>query len=515
MNIFIKNLVLVIIITCAFSCEKHLPVFTMDQVALIPYPNAVSPSVEVLNVKKIKSIQFDESNSTLVEMGLDLQSFWTAHTQLEVGLKNKSENNSNAISLEVKYFSNQNEEYYQLQMGENEITILGQTAAGVYRGVKTLEQIISLSHLSGMQTIKALPTGTIEDAPVYGYRGAMLDVSRHFFSVEEVKRYLDLLSIYKINFLHLHLSDDQGWRIEIKAWPKLTSIGGKTEVGGAEGGFYTQLDYKEIVAYAQRRFITIVPEIDMPGHTNAALASYAELNCDNQIKALYTGMEVGFSTLCVDKELTYEFVADVVSEISAMTPGAYFHIGGDESHVTPKKDYIKFMNRVIDIVKQNNKIPMGWDEVVLADIPEVTVAQYWAKAENAIMAMDKKANVLMSPASYAYLDMKYDSITKLGLKWAGYISVQKGYEWDPAELVPELDPTRIIGIEAPLWSETLEDFDDIAQMAFPRLLGYSEIGWTKSEKRNWENYSSRLSYHSAILDSLDVRYYPSSEVNWK
>jgi hexosaminidase len=275
------------------------------------------------------------------------------------------------------------------------------------------------------------------------------------------------------------------------------------------------LDYKEIIAYAQRHFITIVPEIDMPGHTNAVLASYAELNCDNEIKELYTGTEVGFSTLCVDNELTYKFVSDVVSEISTITPGDYFHIGGDESHVTPKKDYIKFMNRVIDIVLRNNKTPMGWDEIVLADIPEVTVAQYWAKAENAIMAMDKKANVLMSPASYAYLDMKYDSVTRLGLKWAGYISVQKGYEWDPALLVPELDPTRIIGIEAPIWTETLEDFDDIAQMAFPRILGYSEIGWTKSEKRDWEKYSSRLSYHSAILDSLDIEFYQTSEINWE
>jgi hexosaminidase len=487
----------------------------MDKIPLIPYPNSVSPSVEILNIKKIKSIQFDESNSTLFEMGLDLQSFWLKHTQHEVGLKNKSENNSNVISLEVKDFSNQNEEYYQLEIGENQITIIGQSSAGVYRGVKTLEQIVSLSHLSSIQTIEALPTGTIEDAPVYGYRGAMLDVSRHFFSVEDVKRYIDLLSIYKINFLHLHLSDDQGWRIEIKAWPKLTSIGGKTEVGGSKGGFYSQLDYKEIVAYAQRRFITIVPEIDMPGHTNAALASYAELNCDDKIKELYTGMEVGFSTLCVNKKVTYEFVSDVVSEISAMTPGAYFHIGGDESHVTPKKDYIKFMNRVFDIVKQNNKIPMGWDEVVLADIPEVTVAQYWAKAENAIMAMNKKANVLMSPASYAYLDMKYDSITKLGLKWAGYITIQKGYEWDPVGLVPELDPTKIIGIEAPIWSETLEDFDDIVQMAFPRILGYSEIGWTKSEIRDWKKYSLRLSYHGEILDSLDIKFYPSSEINWK
>ena len=148
-----------------------------------------------------------------------------------------------------------------------------------------------------------------------------------------------------INYLHLHLTDDQGWRIEIKSWPKLTGIGGSTEVGGESGGFYTQKDYQELVAYAAERFITIVPEIDMPGHTNAALASYPQLNCNGQATDLYEGIEVGFSTLCVEKAITYEFVEDVIREISAITPGPYFHIGGDESHATPEKKYITFFNQ--------------------------------------------------------------------------------------------------------------------------------------------------------------------------
>ena len=168
------------------------------------------------------------------------------------------------------------------------------------------------------------------------------------------------MSLYKMNTLHLHLTDDQGWRIEIKSWPKLTQIGGKTGVGEGEGGFYTQEDFKEIIKYAADRFITIVPEIDLPGHTNAALASYAELNCNGKATALYTGIEVGFSTLCVDKEVTYLFMEDVIREISEISPGPFFHIGGDESHVTPQVDFNRFMDRTLAIVKKYTKTPMGW-----------------------------------------------------------------------------------------------------------------------------------------------------------
>jgi len=369
--------------------------------------------------------------------------------------------------------------------------------------------------LAGESNLLSLPGGEINDQPGYEYRGAMLDVARHFFSVTDVKRYIDLLSIYKINFLHLHLSDDQGWRIEIKSRPDLTNIGGQTEVGGGEGGFYTQEEFKEIVAYAADRFITIVPEIDLPGHTNAALASYAELNCNGKATELYTGMEVGFSALCVDKEETYEFVDDVIREVSKMAPGPYFHIGGDESHVTPEKDFNRFMDRALKIVKKYNKTPMGWYELITADIPEETLLQYWAKSEDFSKVIPKKSKILISASSYNYLDMKYDSSSTLGLFWAGYISVKKAYDWDPRTLVPKLDSDQIVGLEAPLWTETIENFDDIAYMAFPRIIGHAEIGWSEASKRKWEEYSQRLSFHGPLLETLDVKYYRSDEVDWK
>ncbi|MCL4144066.1 UNVERIFIED_CONTAM: hypothetical protein GTU68_042336, partial [Idotea baltica] len=262
-----------------------------------------------------------------------------------------------------------------------------------------------------------IATGTIRDYPNYGYRGAMLDVARHFFDVEEVKHYIDLISTYKMNALHLHLTDDQGWRIEIKSWPKLTEIGGSSEVGGGKGGFFTQEDYKEIVRYAQERFVVIVPEIDMPGHTNAALASYAELNCNGKARELYTGTEVGFTTLCTDKEITYQFVDDVVRELAEMTPGPYIHIGGDESLVTPMKKYIPFINRVQEIVVKHGKQVMGWDEITHASLVPNSVAQHWEKVENAQKGVEQGAKILMSPAKKAYMDMSYDTTTTLGLHW--------------------------------------------------------------------------------------------------
>jgi hexosaminidase len=329
-----------------------------------------------------------------------------------------------------------------------------------------------------------------------------------------VKQYIDQLALYKINYLHLHLSDDQGWRIEIKSWPKLTEIGGSTQVGGGPGGFYTQEEYADIVSYAAERFITIVPEIDMPGHTNAALASYAELNCDGKATELYTGTRVGFSTLCTRKEITYTFVEDVIRELVELTPGPYFHVGGDESHVTELEDYIYFMNRVRKIVQKHGKKVIGWDEISHADLDSSDIAQYWASAENAGRALAKGARLIISPAKYAYLDMKYDSTTALGLNWAGYTEVDKAYAWEPLELIEGISQDQILGIESPLWSETIETLDEIEFLAFPRLIGHAEIGWSDPQARSWESYRKRLADHAGMLDALGIDFYRSDLVDW-
>jgi hexosaminidase len=315
--------------------------------------------------------------------------------------------------------------------------------------------------------------------------------------------------------LHLHLSDDQGWRIEIKSWPELTKKGGSTEVDGGEGGFFTQEQFSDIVSYAKDHYVTIVPEIDMPGHTNAALASYPELNCNGKATELYTGTKVGFSSLCTKKEITYKFIDDVVREISGLTYGPFFHIGGDESHSTKREDYIPFINKVQDIVASHGKTVIGWDDIAIATLKPNTFAQFWANATNAEMAIKQGAKIIFSTAKKAYLDMQYDSTTKLGLHWAAYIEVDSAYIWDPATLVPGITRENILGVEAPLWTETITNMDEMEYMIFPRLPGYAEIGWTSSKQRNWDEYKTRLAQHGERFRMMGINYYQSKFVRWK
>ncbi|MFK7936230.1 MAG: family 20 glycosylhydrolase, partial [Saprospiraceae bacterium] len=409
-----------------------------------------------------------------------------------------------------------NDEAHQLEITEDNVQISGKTPAGIFRALQTVRQLLPplIESTETIDTTWEIASGLIYDNPTFAYRGAMLDVARHFFPVETVKRYIDHLTMVKMNVLHLHLADDQGWRIEIKSRPKLTEIGGSTEVGGGEGGFYTQEQYRDIVQYAADRFITIVPEIDMPGHTNAALASYAELNCDGKARKLYTGMKVGFSTFCVKSETTYEFIQDVLGELAEMTPGPYLHIGGDESDATRPSDYVYFIERVAKIVDSLDKQLMGWDDVVAADLPTNAVAQHWRSEENAAAAVEQNLQIVLSPAKKAYLDMKYDSTTQLGLTWAGEIEVDTGYQWSPVTYMESIPVENILGVEAPLWGETIQSLDDIEYLLFPRIMGYAEIGWTPDSLRQWTDYRARLGAQAERLDILDVNYYRSPKVDW-
>jgi hexosaminidase len=412
-----------------------------------------------------------------------------------------------------------NDEEYELNITDSSILIKANKPEGVFYGIQTLRQLMpaSAEEKNPKKENWLLAAGTIRDFPLYKLRGSMLDVSRHFFGLEDVKRYIDFLAAYKMNVFHMHLSDDQGWRIEIKKWPKLTKVGGSTQVGGGKGGFYTQEQYKEIVQYAAERFITVIPEIDMPGHTNAALASYPELNCNTKDTnpKLYTGTEVGFSTLCASNEKVYAFVEDVIKELAAITPGPYIHIGGDESHVTPENEYIRFINRVQAIVNKHGKKVMGWDEIAKTTLMPGTVAQHWNDSLNALKAVKQKASIVMSPAKRTYLDMQYDSTTRLGLNWASYIEVEQAYNWDPATLIPSIDQNQILGVVAPLWTETILTMKDIEYMVFPRLLCYAEIGWSPASNRNWMDYRGRLGFHGKYLKAKGINFYESKQIEWK
>lgn len=360
-----------------------------------------------------------------------------------------------------------------------------------------------------------LPVGRVSDAPRFAWRGAMLDVARHFFGVNDVKRYIDLLAMLKMNRLHLHLADDQGWRIEIKSWPNLAAHGGKTQVGGGAGGYYTQDQYAEIVAYASDRFVTIVPEIDMPGHTNAALSSYPELNCDGVAPPPYTGIEVGFSALCVEKDITYKFIDDVVREIAALTPGPYFHIGGDEVKTLTAGQYQNFIDRVQRIVQSHGKEAIGWDEIAPAPLLPTTIVQHWRPNSPLGDAIAKRARLIMSPAHRVYVDMKYDTATPIGLNWAAYIDVRDAYDWDPADLAGDVPERAILGVEAPLWSETVATIRDIEYLAFPRMAAIAEIGWSPQQRRDWDAFKDRLAAQARRWAALGINFYRSPQVDWR
>jgi hexosaminidase len=407
-------------------------------------------------------------------------------------------------------------EGYVLAIAPGSVTITAAEPAGLFYGVQTLRQLLppNIEQPTAQESAWTLPGGTIRDTPRFEWRGAMLDVSRHFFGVDDVKRYIDLLAYYKLNRLHLHLSDDQGWRIAINSWPNLATYGGSTQVGGGSGGFYTQAEYTDIVAYAQQRYIMIIPEIDLPGHTNAALASYPELNCNDVAPPLYTGTQVGFSTLCADKEITYTFVDDVMRELAALTPGPYLHIGGDEAAATDPDDYVRMIERFQAIVQSHGKRMIGWEEVSRTKLLPESVVQFW---HNPVVgqAISQGAKVIMSPADRIYLDMQYDTSTPLGLHWAAYIDVRRSYNWDPATAVADVPEDAILGVEAPIWSETLETIEDVEYMAFPRLLSSAEISWSPMMARDWEDYGLRLAAHGPRLDALGVNFHRTKEIPWQ
>ena len=489
-----------------YSCAPDLET-DLKQEALLPFPNYIESEGKACKTEGLQSISYEHE---LLESEAEyLQEKMVQITNVAIEL-NKGHTTKGGINLILIEGPTLNEEAYEIDIESNLVNIKAVDKSGIFYGIQTLIQLLQNNIVNGY-----IPTGYIADTPEYIYRGSMLDVSRHFFSVKDVKRYIDLIAQYKLNFLHLGLSNDQGWRIEIKSWPKLTSIGGQTQVGGGKGGFYTQEKYKDIVAYASTHHITIIPEIDMPGHTNAALASYPELNCDQKPRELYTGIDVGFSTLCTDSEITYQFVDDVVREISEITPGPYFHIGGDESHVTPMEKYIPFINRAAEIVKKYDKKVIGWDEISHAGLNEGTMVQYWANAENAIRGIEKGARVIMSPASRTYLDMQYDSTTKLGLHWAAYIEIDSSYIWDPAQFEKGIKKEHILGIESPLWTETITNMEEIEYMVFPRIISHAELGWTKANLHNWEHFRARLAKHGPIMEAKSINFYRSAQIEWQ
>ncbi|MCE4027919.1 beta-N-acetylhexosaminidase [Microbacterium sp. Au-Mic1] len=406
-------------------------------------------------------------------------------------------------------------EGYTLTAGADRIRVTGHDAAGLFYGTRTLLQLLRRGERGW-----SVPEVRIEDAPRFRYRGVMLDVARHFFGVADVERWIDRAVALKYNHLHLHLTDDQGWRIHIDAWPQLTGAGSGGDATGGPGGFYTKDDIREIVSYAAARHMTIVPEIDLPGHTHAVGLGYPDLVEEPAITEAniaeaaalgqplpahgvhYAAWGVGHSSVKIHEERTYDLIRDVLAEVAELMPGPYLHIGGDECLGTSAADFALFFERAGRLAAATGKTPVAWHEAGAVDglVPGM-IGQYWGSvvpedghAAHARRFVERGGALILSPSDRAYLDMKPRADHPRGLAWAGIVPLRDAYDWDPAAVLDEVPAASILGIEAPLWTESVTTLAEADGLAFPRIAAHAEIGWSaqNGSERTWESFRGRV-----------------------
>lgn len=487
---------------------------------LIPLPVSFEPAPGSFRLTPAASIQVSPATPELLAIGRYLAGCLASATGFTPPVK-AAESPASAGGLLLTTVGAEAElgtEGYRLRIDPERIELAAAGPTGLFYAAQTLRQLLpaAVEARSGEPPPCAVDCCTVRDAPRFAWRGIMLDVARHFFGLAPIERLIDQMALYKLNVLHLHLTDDQGWRLMIDSWPRLAEHGGGTEVGGGRGGFYTKEDYRRIVARAAERCITIVPEVDMPGHTHAALVSYPELNGTTRFEGLYPGTEVGFSSFAIRDPATYRMIEQVLGEIGDLSPDPYLHIGGDEAHSTPDGEYAYFVERVQEIVRRLGKRSVGWEEVARGELLEDTVVQFWWQEKWGRRAHERGNKLVMSPAARAYMDIKYDAATPLGQDWTQrYIDVRDGYDWDPAAVLNGVGEDAILGVEAPLWTETVATQEDLDFMTFPRLPGYAEIGWTPQAVRSWTEYRSRLAAHGPRMEALGIGFYRSPQVSWR
>ncbi|WP_321333606.1 family 20 glycosylhydrolase [uncultured Bacteroides sp.] len=496
-------------------------------------PFVINSSTRILYAKGDKLLQQDAAflSDYLKEM--------TGKTTPVVAIS-KGKQLKNTIVLKIDG-SIKNAEGYELTVDENNLVIAGGSANGVFYGVQTVRKSIPVD---AQNADVVLPAVKINDSPRFAYRGMMLDVGRHFFPVDFIKRYIDLLALHNMNYFHWHLTEDQGWRIEIKKYPKLTEIGsirketvigkntGKYD-GKPYGGFYTQKEIKEIVAYAQKRFITIVPEIDLPGHMLAALAAYPELGCTGGPYEVSPRWGVFDDVLCIGNEKSMKFIEDVLDELITLFPSKYIHIGGDECPRTRWKQCPKCqarikaeglkgdehhtaedrlqsycMQRIEKHLNAKGRRIIGWDEILDGDVaPDATVMS-WRGMEGGIKAAQLKHDVIMTPNSYVYFDYYQTTDTQNEpLAIGGFLNVERVYSMEPVpKQLTEEEGKHIIGVQANVWTEYMPTSQQVEYMVLPRMAALAEVQWTQADKKDYRNFTSRLPRLMTIYDQEGYNY---------
>lgn len=430
----------------------------------------------------------------------------------------------------------QGDEAYKINVTPQKVVISGRTSAGVFYGIQTLRKSLPILRPTEHEPV-LLPSVSIADAPRFPYRGMMLDCSRHFFPISFVKRFIDLIALHNMNVFHWHLTDDQGWRIEIKKYPKLTEIGSKrsgtimghnsdVDDGQPYGGFYTQQEAKDIVEYARQRHITVIPEIDMPGHMKAALAAYPELGCTGGPYEVGHAWGVYKDVLCLGNEQVYKFVQDIIDEMAAIFPSKYIHIGGDETptvrwkecpkcqklaaeqHLSANKLQAYFTNRIEKYINSKQREIIGWDEILDGEINPSATIMSWRGIEPGERGAKLGHDVIMTPTSHCYFDYKQNENEDTEPEGQHQlITVEKVYSLDPAPTnMPAENRKHILGTQGNLWSEYIAYPNRAEYAVLPRMAALSEVQWAQPEKKDFSNFKVRADHMAKIYDLYKYIY---------
>lgn len=411
-------------------------------------------------------------------------------------------------------------EAYRLDVGADRATVTALDVPGLLHGVTALGLLLARGVGGGADDgPAAAPAATVTDAPRYSWRGLSVDVARHPRTLPELLTLVDVLTDLRLNVLHLHLTDDQGWRVEVPSRPALTERSGATAVGGAPGGFLTVADWDRLTRHAAARGVTVVPEVDVPGHVNAALHAYGELTPTGEAPPAYTGTDVGFSRLHADLPATTPFLEDVLGDVAARTPGRYVHVGGDEVLTMEPDEYARLVRTAADVVERAGRTVVAWQEAAKAPLTPGSVVQVWDTRPDlgdVVRAAAAGARVVLSPAEHAYHDMRYDAGSPLGLDWAGHVPAPRALGWDPEAVVPGLDPAAVAGVEAAVWSETTPGLADVTWLLLPRLAATAEVAWSGAVEHEhaWDDHVRRLRAQTRTWDAAGLTWCRTPDGRW-
>ena len=534
----INHFALLLLFGCAVSCTQPENSISNESIGIIPLPSTYELKPGTFYITGQSSIGIDKSDPEMTALANYFNEEISDATGFSLPV-----NNSGTIIFQLREHKELGEEGYQLSISSDQLILSAYKHHGIFNGIQSVLQLLPPEIKS--KTVQADATWSINcievtDKPQFAWRGLMLDVSRHFFTKQEVKKFIDQMAEYKYNVFHWHLTDDQGWRLEVKSLPRLTAIGAwrAPRVGNwwerepqlptdslSYGGYYTTEDIREIVEYAQQRYVTIVPEIDIPGHSMAALSAYPEISCTggpfhvNVGNTFYTEIE---NSLCAGNEQTFEVLDSVFAEVARLFPSPYIHIGGDECYkgfwekcpkckMRMQKEHLKnleelqsyFVKRVAAMVQKRGKQVIGWDEILEGGLAPEAIVMSWRGMKGGIEAAKQGHSVIMTPTDHCYLDF-YQGDPTVEPNTYSMLRLQDCYKY---QLIPDsVDASLIMGGQGNLWTESVPHYRQVEYMIWPRALAISETLWTDARLRNWKFFVNRVEQQFERFDRSGVNY---------